>query len=109
VQVAQERPDLLSGSCQDDSGPAGWMFLDLVVDRLRQLDTRWGYNCKRGNCGDPSEDVVAYHGGRGPTVEGNRDVWVIDVLIGHCGSSPSPGWKVHGYGGASGWTSRGRF
>ncbi|MGH9163049.1 MAG: IPT/TIG domain-containing protein [Vicinamibacteraceae bacterium] len=108
VQVAAERPDLLGTSCQDHSGSAGWAFLDMVVDRLRQLDTRWGYNCKRGHCADPSQDVVAYHGGAGPTVEGTPDVWVIDVINSHCGS-PSPGWLNHGFGGASGWTSRGRF
>jgi hypothetical protein len=108
VQVASERPDLLATSCQARHGSAGWAFLDMVVDRLRQLDTRWGYNCKRGHCSDPSQDVVAYHGGAGPTVEGNPDVWVIDVINSHCGS-PSPGWLNHGFGGASGWTSRGRF
>ncbi|MPY86354.1 MAG: hypothetical protein GEU99_00350 [Luteitalea sp.] len=108
VQVARERPDLLATSCQDHHGGAGWTFLDAVVDRLRQHDTRWGYNCKRGHCSDPSEDVVAYHGGAGPTVEGVSAVWVVDVIMSHCGS-PSPTWLVHGFGGASGWTSRGRF
>ncbi|MPZ18869.1 MAG: hypothetical protein GEV06_13280 [Luteitalea sp.] len=108
VQVATERPDLLATSCQHHYGAAGWGFLDAVVDRLRQFDTRWGYNCKRGYCSDPSQDVVSYHRGAGPTVEGVGDVWVIDVVFSHCGS-PSPNWLVHAHPGPAGWTSRGRF
>lgn len=110
-QVAQQFPDDLRHSCQEDEGARGWVFLDRVVAALRQHDTRWGYNCKRGNCGDPSRDVVSYHAAAGPEVEGARGVWVIDVLTGHCGPSPTPGWLNHGYepGGGAGWTSRGKF
>lgn len=108
--VANQYPGDLRNSCQNKGG--SWQFLDRVVDELRKRDTRWGYNCKRGNCGDPSHDVVAYHGGRGPTTIGNSDVYVVDMIVGHCGPTPSAGWLNHGYGpgsAGSGWTSRGRF
>ncbi len=66
-QVVAANPGILSlqRSCQEEiwggNHVAGWEFLDKLVDALRLEDTRWGYNCKRGNCGDPSLDVVAYH------------------------------------------------
>ena len=67
--------------------------MDAVVDTLRaNYDTRWGYNCKRGNCGDPSLDVIAYHYSGGND-EGNTDVYIIDIIGGHCGSSPVPVWN----------------
>ena len=31
----------------------GWEFMDRVIDALRLEDTRWGYNWKRGDVGDP--------------------------------------------------------
>ena len=110
-RVASQRPDLLRRSCQDDGGT--WEFLDLVVDTLRLEDTRFGYNCKRGNCSDPSKDIVAFHYGPGPD-QGSQDVYIIDTIAGHCGPSPGPIWNdVTGITISSGtigrWTSRGRF
>ena len=110
-QVARARPDLLRNSCQEHGG--SWAFLDLVVDTLRTYDTRWGYNGKRGNAGDPSHDVVDYHYGAGRS-EGSTEVYIIDVIGGHCGSNPSPAWgdvtDVTAQGGSIGrWISRGRF
>jgi hypothetical protein len=110
-QVAARRPDLLHRSCQDHGGT--WEFLDLVVDTLRLEDSRFGYNCKRGNCNDPSKDIVAYHYGPGPD-EGSADVYIIDVMFQHCGDAPSPAWiDQTGITISSGtigrWTSRGRF
>jgi hypothetical protein len=108
--LAGSSPDLVHHSCQEHD-PAGWAFLDGLVDRLRESDNRWGYNGKRGNPGDPSFDVVAYHYGNGPS-EGSRDVWIWDVLIGHCG--PSPSFSVSEINsrtppGAAIWITRGRF
>jgi hypothetical protein len=110
-QVAAARPDLLRNSCQEHGG--SWGFMDLLVDTLRTYDTRWGYNWKRGNVGDPSLDVIDYHYGSGPD-EGSTNVYIIDVIAGHCGNSPSPTWgdvtEVTRQGGAIGrWTGRGRF
>ena len=110
-QVARDYPAALQNSCQEHGGT--WEFMDRLVDRLRQYDTRWGYNWKRGNVGDPSKDVVDYHHGAGPD-EGSTEVYIIDVIGGHCGPSPSPAWgdvtDVTYQGGTIGrWTGRGRF
>jgi hypothetical protein len=111
MEIAHLYPHALYNSCQHDGGT--WEFMDRVVDRLRQYDTRWGYNWKRGTVGDPSLDVVDYHWGPGPD-EDSIDVYIIDIIIGHCGPSPSPGWidvtDVTYSGGSIGrWTGRGRF
>jgi hypothetical protein len=110
-QVAAERPDLLNRSCQEHGGT--WEFLDLVVDTLRLQDTRWGYNWKRGNVGDPSLDVVAYNYGSQPD-ENTINVYIIDVIGGHCGPNPNPVFndvtQITADGGSIGrWASRGRF
>jgi hypothetical protein len=110
-EIAADYPGLLTDSCLDDGGT--WDFLDLLVDRLREIDTRWGYNWKRGVEGDPSEDVVDYHYGPGVS-EGSTDVYIIDVIIGHCGGAPAPGWtdqtEATADAGTIGiWTGRGRF
>ena len=44
-----------------------WEFMDYLVDELRKEDNRWGYNGKRGNANDPSQDIVDYHWGAGPS------------------------------------------
>ena len=87
--------------------------MDQVVDTLRTYDTRWGYNGKRGNVNDPSKDVIAYHYGPGPD-QNSTDVYIIDIIGGHCGGSPSPIWNdvtaITIQSGTIGrWTSRGRF
>jgi hypothetical protein len=109
--VAAANPGALQNSCQENGG--SWQFMDQVVDTLRTYDTRWGYNGKRGNAGDPSKDAIAYHYGGGPD-EGSTDVYIIDIVGGHCGPTPSPAWHdVTGITLQSGtigrWTSRGRF
>lgn len=110
-EVADDYPRELQDSCQESGGT--WDFMDRVVDRLRQIDTRWGYNWKRGNVGDPSHDVIDYHFGPGPD-EGSTDVYIIDIIVGHCGPNPGAGWddktESTRQGGTIGrWTGRGRF
>jgi hypothetical protein len=109
--LASAHPGLLANSCQDSGGT--WEFMDLLVDELRLTDLRWGYNWKRGVIGDPSEDVVDYHYGPGLS-EGSQDVYIIDVIVGHCGPNPSPGWgdqtqATLNAGTIGIWTGRGRF
>ncbi len=110
-QAAADRPDLLAASCVEHGGNND--FLDLVVDRLRTTDDRWGYNWKRGNEGDLSQDVVDYHFGWGSR-EGSEEVYIIDMIVGHCGDSPSPGWQdvtqaTADAGTIGRWTGNGRF
>ncbi|MBA2304693.1 MAG: hypothetical protein H0W08_18955, partial [Acidobacteria bacterium] len=62
---------------------------------------------------DPSKDVVDYHYGRG-TSENSTDVYIIDVIGGHCGGNPSAAWgdvtDVTINSGTIGrWIGRGRF
>lgn len=109
--VARANPGALANSCQEHGG--SWQFMDQVVDALRTYDTRWGYNGKRGNANDPSMDVVTYHFGPGPDAN-SIDVYIIDIIGGHCGSTPTPVWNdVTGATAAVGsigrWISRGRF
>jgi hypothetical protein len=111
-EVARAYPAALRNSCQETGGT--WEFMDAVVDTLRaNYDTRWGYNCKRGNCGDPSLDVITYHFSGGND-EGSKDVYIIDIIGGHCGSNPVPVWNdvtgvTAAQGTSGGFTSRGRF
>ena len=109
--VARANPGAIQNSCQDTGG--SWQFMDQVVDTLRTYDTRWGYNGKRGNANDPSKDVITYNYGSGAD-EGSTQVYIIDIVNGHCGSTPSAGWndvtQVTLSSGTIGrWISRGRF
>jgi hypothetical protein len=109
--VANQYPSLLFNSCQEHGGT--WGFMDTLVNTLRQTDTRWGYNWKRGNVGDPSLDVVDYHYGAGVD-EGSTEVYISDVIGSHCSSNPTPVFNdvtpatIAG-GGIGRWTGRGRF
>jgi hypothetical protein len=88
-QVAAEHPDWLKNSCVEDGGTNDFLFE--VARRLRQQDDRWGLNWKRGVVGDLSQDVVDYHYGEGEREE-STDVHIIDMIVGHCGDDPQPGW-----------------
>ncbi|HTU98955.1 MAG TPA: hypothetical protein VMF13_00335 [Luteitalea sp.] len=106
----RERPDLVRRSCQGRGGT--WEFMDYLVDKLREEDNRWGYNGKRGNINDPSEDIVDYHWGAGPS-QGSTQVYIIDIMLSHCGS-PSGAWidqtgVTASQGTVGRWTGRGRF
>lgn len=83
--LAAAFPGALRNSCGNNE----WLLR--LVYQLRQMDTRWGLNWKRGNIGDMSQDVVTYHFGPGPD-DNSTNVYIIDVIFGHCGSSPGPNW-----------------
>jgi len=89
-EVARRFPADLRASCRDSGGNNTWLFR--LVDRLRQEDSRWGLNWKRAVIGDMSQDVITYHYGAGAD-EGSYEVYVIDVIAGHCGSNPQPWWN----------------
>lgn len=114
-QTAADNPDAWSAKlnpkeaeCRADS-----RYLDLAVDNLRREDRRWGFNCKRGDCNNPSHDVIAYYFGRGEPYEGAPQVMLVDMIQASCGESARPNWLVlepnFGNGSGSGWTSKGRF
>jgi hypothetical protein len=107
-QAFAERPDLVARSCQPESGGTGtWEFMDFLVEKLRQKDLRWGYHARRGIASDPARDEVGYHWGPGPD-ENSRDTYAWDIMGGHCGPNPTPGWiDVTDLGVL--WISRGKF
>lgn len=90
------------------SGSGSWAFMDGLIDQLRQRDTRWGYLCKRGNCQDPSNDVLAYHATAGPEQTGAAGVIGVDVIGDLCGGNVAQ-WLPAAFDAAALWTSRGRF
>jgi hypothetical protein len=93
-EVASTYASDFFNSCQPEGGGRGnWNFMDRAVDALRQKDGRYGYNCKRGNCNDPSLDVISYYWGGGSNIEGSTQVYIFDLIGGHCGSSPSVVWN----------------
>jgi hypothetical protein len=90
--VANAFPASLFASCQEHGG--NWEFMDRTVDALRQKDGRYGYNAKRGNMFDPSLDVVSYY--YHPEIRdihGRAEVYIFDIIGGHCGPSPFVVWN----------------
>ncbi len=111
-QTANANPDAWKAKLNPDEAAcrADSRYLDLVVDNLRREDRRWGYNCKRGNCSDPSHDVVAYYFGTGEPYEGAPQVMLVDMITATCAPNARPGWLVLEFtGSGAGWTSKGRF
>jgi hypothetical protein len=87
--VVQNLAGAFPGALRNSCGNNEWLLR--LVYALRLIDTRWGFNWKRGNIGDLSQDVVTYHFGAGPD-EGTTDVYIVDVIAGHCGGNPGPNW-----------------
>ncbi|MEQ1878937.1 MAG: hypothetical protein ABL958_20020, partial [Bdellovibrionia bacterium] len=89
VEEVARVPGLIQRSCVDHGGTNEFLFE--VVRRLRTQDKRWGLNWKRAVVGTMSQDAITYFYGQGP-MEGSRDVYVIDIIVGHCGDRPGPKW-----------------
>lgn len=91
--IARRYPRTLRNSCQEHGG--SWEFMDRVVEDLRKIDGRWGYNCKRGDCNTVSHDVVNYYRGSGTSraaANNSTAVSIIDVIANHCTPNPRPAW-----------------
>ncbi|MBI5201423.1 MAG: hypothetical protein HY925_07545 [Elusimicrobia bacterium] len=101
--VASQNPELLARSCQDQGGT--WEFMDKVVKELRARDRRFGFNCKRGNCGDASKDGVAYYAGYGDPADGKGPIVWVDTIEAHCGNA-KPSWQVFPFENNGAWISR---
>jgi hypothetical protein len=95
-------------------------FINYIVDGLRQIDRRFGYNAKPTRSWVPSiiaGDEIAYHFGS-DAPEGSPNAYAWDVLFGHCtgvGVIPNNGQDRHApgyrpfYDEFVRWTSAGRF
>jgi hypothetical protein len=91
--IANQYPTAFAHSCQEHYGAAGWEYLDRTIDALRLTDGRYGYNAKRGNMNDPSQDVVSYFYASGDNIQSRTEVYIFDIIGGHCGSSPTSIWN----------------
>lgn len=105
--------EALRRACRNNTD---WTFPNAVVDELRKSDLRWGFFCRRGNCNDPSHDVIAYYCGPGKPFEGADAARGVDYIAASCYNSPSDGtpsiaWTIldPNPSGVKAWTSRGRF
>lgn len=115
-QVNAARPELIAQSCPTGRKYVNDPWLDYIVDQLRTLDTRWGYNGKptrtaADNGGQPviaAGDEVAYHYGAGPD-QGSTEVYLIDLLEGHCGASPRLTYREFTGEEPGFWTGAGRL
>ncbi len=90
LAVAAAHPGALANSCQEHGGT--WEFMDRVVEALRAIDGRWGYNCKRGDCTKISLDVVDYYRGSATNTaaaNGQTAVEIYDIIVDHCGTNPT--------------------
>lgn len=117
AQWTSERPDLFpSQQC-----PLGVKYVnnpwqDYIIDRLRQLDTRWGYNAKPtrapgDNGGRPvvaAGDEILYNYGSNADEGNTNEVYAVDILEQHCGN-PRLTWRVFTGEEPVRWTGAGRF
>ena len=95
-EVAAANPTDLLLSCVEAARypgiPQGTnQFMFKVLHELRKYDSRWTLNWKRGNVGDLSQDIINYNFGALPD-EGTTDVYIVDIIAGHCG--PRPDWTL---------------
>lgn len=91
-------------------------YINYVVDKLRQIDTRFGYNAKPTRSWVPSiiaGDEIAYHYGSDAS-QGSPNAFAVDTLAGHC-TGVSGDADRHGvdyrvfYNEFVIWTGAGRF
>jgi hypothetical protein len=117
AQWTAERPDLFpSQQC-----PQGLKYItnpwqNYIMDRLRQLDTRWGYNAKPtrtaadngGVAVVAAGDEVLYNFGSNRDEGNTSEVYAVDILEQHCGT-PRLTWRVFTGEEPVRWTGAGRF
>jgi hypothetical protein len=77
--VTAAHPAEVQASCLN--GRNAIDFPTVLLQALRQIDNRWGFNCRRGVCSDPSNDAVAYHWSVGSS-ERSTNVYIFDVIGG---------------------------
>ncbi len=91
-------------------------YIDFMVDNLRNIDRRFGYNAKPTRASIPAiiaGDEIAYHYGS-DAPEGSPNVYLVDLLGGHCtgvsgdANRVNPDYRTF-YNEFGKWTGAGRF
>jgi hypothetical protein len=86
-QVARQFSGDLANACNSRA------YLFRLLNALRQYDSRWGLNYKRGQHGDLSTDIITYNGTSNPD-EGESHVYLVDVVGAICeGNHAAWGWE----------------
>jgi hypothetical protein len=88
IALAQQYPGDLRNSCHESGGNN--IFMYRVAAALRQRDSRWGMNQKRGNQG-LSQDIVTYNPTDLPDNQAQQ-IYLWDMIGGHCGNNPTWNW-----------------
>jgi hypothetical protein len=116
-QWTAARPDLFpSQQCPRGIKYVNNPWQDYIMDNLRQLDTRWGYNAKPTRTaadtgGFPvvaAGDEVLYNYGSNADQGNTNEVYAVDILEQHCGT-PRVTWRVFTGEEPVRWTGAGRF
>jgi hypothetical protein len=116
ARIHNENPGLINQSCPTGRKYENNPWQDRIIDRLRQYDTRFGYNGKPtrtavDNNGFPviaAGDEITFFAGAG-TAQGSRVVYAIDILFGHCGPTPEITWRDFTGQEEAFWSGAGRF
>ena len=115
-RIHNENPGQLSLQCPTGRKYENNPWQDRIVDRLRQYDTRFGYNAKptrtaADNNGFPviaAGDEITFFAGGG-NAEGSPNVYAFDILSDHCGVRPSQDVFRNIAPEPAIWTGAGRF
>lgn len=116
ARIHNEDPGRLGLSCPTNRKYENNPWQDRIIDRLRQYDTRFGYNAKptrtaADNNGFPviaAGDELTFFAGAG-TAEGSANVYAFDILSDHCGTNPRQDVFRNISPEPATWTGAGRF
>ena len=115
-RIHNENPGLLALQCPNGRKYENNPWQDRIVDRLRQYDTRFGYNAKptrtaADNFGFPviaAGDEITFFAGAG-NAQGSSNVYAFDILSDHCGVRPAQDVFRNIAPEPAIWTGAGRF
>jgi hypothetical protein len=115
-RIHNENPGMLAQQCPTGRKYENNPWQDRIVDRLRQYDTRFGYNAKptrtaADNNGFPviaAGDEITFFAGGG-NAEGSSNVYAFDILSDHCGVRPAQDVFRNIAPEPAVWTGAGRF
>jgi hypothetical protein len=115
-RIHLENPGMLAQQCPTGRKYENNPWQDRVVDRLRDFDTRFGYNAKptrtaADNNGFPviaAGDEITFFAGAG-NAEGSANVYGFDILSDHCGVRPTQDVFRNIAPEPAIWTGAGRF